>query len=297
MDRCPYRFAGRWKGTLQSNDGTRKEARGAALARHPRLRTEVCECMIVWSSWSLISPQYRSHFLFYLLIFYIWWFSGINFSNPDPFLLLICCSFFFTLHSGGPSGSTKLLSSLFGDQEQLIVYHMMMGKGSTSGCKLCSFFLDQFMGGLPHLLPRASFAVVAKTEYQHIQSFALSKEGWDPSLFYSSATSSFNEDFQVSFTKEQMSEGTTTYNFNRLWKFGPEAPGLSVFRIDKETGTIYHTYSTYAAGLGSLSSVLSLIDLTPEGRREKEMGKNMFWVQHKEAYDDGASTGSGSQKT
>jgi predicted dithiol-disulfide oxidoreductase (DUF899 family) len=189
------------------------------------------------------------------------------------------------------------LSSLFGDQNQLIIYHMMMGKGSTSGCKLCSFFLDQFMGGLPHLLPRASFAVVAKTEYQHIQSFARTKEGWDSSLFYSAGTSSFNEDFQVSFTKEQMDNGKTTYNFNRLWKFGPEAPGLSVFRIDKETGTIYHTYSTYAAGLGSLSSVLSLIDLTPDGRREKEMGRNMFWVQHKEAYNGAASTGSGSQKT
>ena len=179
------------------------------------------------------------------------------------------------------------------------MYHMMMGKGSTSGCKLCSFFLDQFMGGLPHLLPRANFAVVAKTDYQQVQSFAASKEGWDPSLFYSAATSSFNEDFQVSFTKQQMSEGTTTYNFNRLWKFGPEAPGLSVFRLDKDTGTLYHTYSTYAAGLGSLSSVLSLIDLTPEGRREKGKG-NMWWVKHKEAYESGAailSSGSGSQKT
>jgi len=227
---------------------------------------------------------------------------------PSSALFLICffiffyvyCSFFFFLffsyhtNNSGSSGSTKL-SSLFQDQEQLIIYHMMMGKGSTSGCQLCAFFLDQFMGGLPHLLPRASFAVVAKADYQHIQSFAASKDGWDPSLFYSAAKSTFNEDFQVSFTPEQMEQGTTTYNYNRLWKFGPEAPGLSVFRVNKETGTIYHTYSTFAAGLGSLSSVLSLIQLTPEGTREKEMGKNMFWVQHKEQYN-GASTGSGSQK-
>jgi len=50
----------------------------------------------------------------------------------------------------------------------------------------------------------------------------------------------------------------------------------------------------------TVSSVLSLIDLTPDCRREKEMGRNMFWVQHKEAYTTvsaATSTGSGSQKT
>ena len=51
----------------------------------------------------------------------------------------------------------------------------------------------------------------------------------------------------------------------------------------------------------TVSSVLSLIDLTPDGRREKEMGRNMFWVQHKEAayttVSAATSTGSGSQKT
>ena len=64
-----------------------------------------------------------------------------------------------------------------------------------------------------------------------------------------------------------------------------ECLGLSVFRKDKTNGVLYHTYSTFAAGLGSLSSVLSLIDLTPDGRQEKERGRNMFWIKHKEMYE------------
>ena len=128
-------------------------------------------------------------------------------------------------HLVGANGESTL-SNLFGqEQDQLIVYHMMMGAGSTQGCSLCSFFLDQFMGGLPHLLPRSSFAVVAKTDYQNLATFAASKSGWDLSCFYSASASSFNEDFQVSFTAEQLEKGETQYNYNRLWNFGTEAPG------------------------------------------------------------------------
>jgi predicted dithiol-disulfide oxidoreductase (DUF899 family) len=149
---------------------------------------------------------------------------------------------------------------------------------------LCSFFLDQFFGGYPHLKPRAEFAVVAKTDSASLQAFASSKSGWDASRFFSSANCSFNEDFGVSFTPEQMQAGTTTYNYNRLWRFGPHAPGISVFRRDKATGQLLHTYSTFAAGLGELSSVMRLIDLTPEGRQEGGGNGNMWWVKHKENY-------------
>jgi len=36
---------------------------------------------------------------------------------------------------------------------------------------------------------------------------------------------------------------------------------------------------------------LSLIDLTPDGRQEKEMGRNMYWVKHKEMYTYEKSNG------
>ena len=133
----------------------------------------------------------------------------------------------------GPTGETSI-SQLFGDQDQLIVYHMMMGKGATQGCSLCSFFLDQFMGGLPHLLPKTNFVVVAKTEYPNLVKFAASKSNWDSSLFFSANACSFNEDFQVTFTAEQIENNVSTYNYNRLWKFGTEAVRFDLI-LDQNT--------------------------------------------------------------
>jgi predicted dithiol-disulfide oxidoreductase (DUF899 family) len=183
----------------------------------------------------------------------------------------------------GANGKSTL-SALFGEHSQLIVYHMMMGAGAKSGCKLCSFFIDQFMGGLPHLKPRATLAVVAKNDFANIKAWISEKKvDWDNNVFYSSSCSTFSEDLQVSFTPEQIANKTCTYNFNRTWNYGSEAPGISVFYKDAETGRIYHTYSTYAAGLGNLGSVLGLLDLTPFGRDEEEK-RNMWWVKHKEEY-------------
>ena len=109
-----------------------------------------------------------------------------------------------------------------------------MGKGATQGCSLCSFFLDQFMGGLPHLLPKTNFVVVAKTEYPNLVKFAASKSNWDSSLFFSANACSFNEDFQVTFTAEQIENNVSTYNYNRLWKFGTEAVRFDLI-LDQNT--------------------------------------------------------------
>ena len=67
MDRCPHRFAGRRKGTLKSNDGTRKKARGAALPRRPRL------CTGVSGSFDIFDPldhRYNTDPFCFLLIFF-----------------------------------------------------------------------------------------------------------------------------------------------------------------------------------------------------------------------------------
>ena len=58
MDRCPHRFAGRRKGTLKSNDGTRKKARGAALPRRPRLCTGVSGSFDIFDP--LDHPRYNT---------------------------------------------------------------------------------------------------------------------------------------------------------------------------------------------------------------------------------------------
>jgi predicted dithiol-disulfide oxidoreductase (DUF899 family) len=45
-----------------------------------------------------------------------------------------------------------------------------------------------------------------------------------------------------------------------------ESQGLSVFfRLDND---VFHTYSTYARGVESLTDAYSLLDMTPYGRQE-----------------------------
>ena len=182
------------------------------------------------------------------------------------------------------NGGETTLSQLFGDKEELIVYHQMMAEGQESGCSICAFFIDHWFGSLPHLQPRVALAIVSKCSWPQLSKYVRTKEGWDTSYFYSSGSSTFNEDFQVSFTPDQMKEKACTYNFNRKWNWGSDGPGLSVFR--KTSEGIMHTYSTFAAGLGGIPSVLNLLDLTPSGRLENgEGGKgNFWWVKAKEEY-------------
>eukprot|EP00049_Salpingoeca_infusionum_P020543 m.364358 g.364358 ORF g.364358 m.364358 type:complete len:68 (+) comp26734_c0_seq1:596-799(+) len=63
---------------------------------------------------------------------------------------------------------------------------------------------------------------------------------------------------------------------------------MSVFikkKDDAGTDVVYHSYSTFAAGMGDLSLVHTLLDRLPSGRDEKGPGKhNMWWVKHKEQY-------------
>ena len=181
----------------------------------------------------------------------------------------------------GPDGPTTL-SLLFGESEQLIVYHLMMNDTAKMPCPTCSFFIDGFQGGIEHLLPLSAFAVVAKASYTSIQE-GCSEKGWENIPMYSAKESLFGEDLGVSFTSEQDATNNRPYNYGRQWAWGQEGPGLSVFKKDMTSGAIYHTYSTYAAGLGGLSVVFSLLDLTPGGRSE-ENGRNMWWVKHKQQY-------------
>jgi predicted dithiol-disulfide oxidoreductase (DUF899 family) len=180
------------------------------------------------------------------------------------------------------SGSKSKLSELFqSDSNELLVYHLMYGEDYNNACSMCCFFIDQFNGALSHLIAHgAKLVVVANKESSALEKLKAEK-GWEMQLL-SCKDTTFGEDHGVSFTSEQCASKECEYNFNRKWLYGKEAPGLSVFR--RQDGKVYRTYSTYAAGLGDLSLVHSLCDLTTTGRDEK--GKsNMWWVKHKEDYN------------
>ncbi|KIO27362.1 hypothetical protein M407DRAFT_7323 [Tulasnella calospora MUT 4182] len=58
------------------------------------------------------------------------------------------------------------------------------------------------------------------------------------------------------------------------------------FYNDKDTGNIYHTYSTDARGLDVLLDTLPEPDFTPKGRDEEQFGRNkMAWVKRYDEYE------------
>ena len=149
----------------------------------------------------------------------------------------------------GPEGTRSLLE-LFDGRRQLLLYHFMfapsVGGWPDAGCPGCSMNLDQFTHPA-HLQARdTSFAVVSLAPLDAIEAYR-QRMGW---IFpwYSSARSTFNEDF-----------GLTTDE-------GEDA-GLSVFLRDDD-GNVYRTYFSTARGLEHVGSPWTFLDLTPLGRQE-----------------------------
>ena len=49
--------------------------------------------------------------------------------------------------------------------------------------------------------------------------------------------------------------------------------------------TVFHTYSTYGRGVEVMMRTYNLLDLTPKGRDEDELGFTMEWVRHHDRYE------------
>lgn len=174
----------------------------------------------------------------------------------------------------------QILSDLFGNNSQLMTYHFMFGPGWKQGCVSCSFLADHFDSVNLHLAHHdVSLVAVARAPLTEFKAFK-QRMGWT-FPWVSSANNDFNFDFGVSFTKEQIAEGSAYYNYQQTGKVAEEMPGLSVF-VKAEDGNIYHTYSTYTRGLDILLGVHNFLDLTPTGRNEKT---TMDWIRHHDKYD------------
>lgn len=184
----------------------------------------------------------------------------------------------------GPQGK-ETLADLFAGRSQLIIYHFMFGPEWTEGCKSCSFLSDHIDGSVVHLAHRdVTFVVVSRAPLAKIETFK-KRMGWR-FTWVSSYGSDFNNDYHVSFTKDDVVKGQTQYNYEpRETQEEGEAPGVSVFYKD-ETGAVFHTYSTYARGLDMLVGAYNYLDLTPKGRDEDDLPFTMEWVRHHDRYDD-----------
>lgn len=180
-------------------------------------------------------------------------------------------------------GGRVSLADLFGRHSQLIVQHFMLGPGWEQGCKSCSFMMDHFNPTVPHLAARdVAFAAISHAPLAEILPFK-ARMGWDVNWVSSHGTG-FNQDFNVSFTEQEIARGGVPYNYGRMDFPQTEAPGISVFAKDA-AGEVYHTYSTYGRGVEVVMTTYDLLDLVPKGRDEAGMEYGMEWLRHHDRYD------------
>jgi predicted dithiol-disulfide oxidoreductase (DUF899 family) len=175
------------------------------------------------------------------------------------------------------------LPDLFAGRQQLIVYHFMLAPGWDEGCLGCSFVADHFDGTLAHLQARdVSFVAVSSAPLDEILRFK-ERMGWRFNWVSSHGTT-FNHDFGVSFTADEIKDGKASYNFGGNNAPGEEMPGLSVFARDP-ADAIYRTYASYSRGLEAFMATYALLDVVPKGRDENPE-KPMNWVRHHDRYEN-----------
>ena len=174
----------------------------------------------------------------------------------------------------------RKLADLFDGRSQLLVQHFMFAPGWRQGCRSCSFMADHTDGMNRHLAHHdVTMIAVSRAPLEEIERFRR-RMGWQ-FPWVSSNGSSFNYDFRVSFTPEQIASGRVDYNFGEWQMTGEEWPGVSAFFKD-ETGNVFHTYSTYGRGVEVMMGTYAMLDLAPKGRNEDE---GMDWVRHHDRYE------------
>ena len=178
------------------------------------------------------------------------------------------------------------LSDLFGDASQLIIYHFMFDPEWDEGCISCSFLADHFNPITIHIEQRdAAFAAISRAPLDKLQAYQ-DRMDWQ-FKWLSSNANSFNFDYRVSFSLEDVDASRREYNYALQSQFdGAEAPGLSVFYKD-ESGEIFHTYSTYARGLEDFLGAYRFLDVLPKGRDESNLPWGMAWLRRHDQYNAG----------
>jgi len=175
----------------------------------------------------------------------------------------------------------KSLSEMFADASQLLVYHFMFHPDWSDGCKSCSFWADSYNGSVAHLKARdVTLIAISRAPLAQLLRYR-ERMGW---IFpwVSSAENTFNFDFGVSFTPEQLEAGAVDYNYHVATGRPEELPGISVFAKDGDE--IYHTYSTYARGLDPYNGTYQLLDIVPAGRDEAQLPYPQDWVRRHDEY-------------
>ena len=138
-----------------------------------------------------------------------------------------------------------------------------------------------------HLAHRdVGFVAISRAPLAEIERFRR-RMGWQ-FKWVSSHGTDFNYDFGVSFTPEEVARGKLHYNYGEWPLASEEWPGISVF-YKNDAGEVFHTYSTYRRGVEVMMGTYHLLDLTPEGRAERDVPYKMEWVRHHDRYEPAPS--------
>ena len=182
----------------------------------------------------------------------------------------------------GPGGQESL-SDLFDGRSQLLIQHFMLGPDWQEGCPSCSFWADGYDGFVVHLAHRdVTMVSVSRAPLANIDAYK-KRMAWS-FKWVSSLDTDFNQDFNVSFTPEEIEKGEMYYNYH-VTKFpADEAPGASVF-YRNDSGDIFHTYSCYGRGLDILNGAYNYLDLVPKGRDENDLPYTMAWLKRHDQYE------------
>lgn len=181
----------------------------------------------------------------------------------------------------------RSLADLFEGRRQLLVQHFMLGPGWEQGCPSCSYMADHMGGMQVHLENRDVTPIaVSRAPLAQIERFR-QRMGWRFN-WASSHPNDFNTDYAVSFTPEDMARGEVYYNYHLMAFPASEAPGISVFCKD-DAGDVFHAYSTYGRGVEVMMGTYNMLDLTPQGRGERDVPNKMEWVRHHDRYEASAA--------
>ena len=183
----------------------------------------------------------------------------------------------------GEEGS-RTLRELFCPRSQLVVYHFMYPPEWDAGCPHCSFWADSFDPNVVHLAANeVTLVAVSIAPIEKLEAYRR-RMGWG-FRWLSSAGTSFNRDFGVTLTEEDVARGAT-YNYTSTPARPTEREGMSVF-YRSDDGRIFHTYSAYARGIDLLNAAYNYLDTVPLGRREDgEDRHNQWWVRRHDEYPD-----------
>ncbi|NMN73703.1 thioredoxin family protein [Rhizobium sp. 57MFTsu3.2] len=185
-----------------------------------------------------------------------------------------------------PQGK-KGFADLFDGRSQLLIYHFMLGPDWEAGCPGCSFLSDHVDGTLPHLNNHdVTWVAVSRAPLAKIEAYK-KRMGWK-FPWVSSFDNSFNFDYHVSFSPEDLAKDKVFYNFEAIdpANANHELPGLSAF-YKNNAGEVFHTYSSYARGLEEAVGTLMILDRAPKGRNEDA---TMDFVKRHDEYEPAKST-------